>query len=72
MSVIAERPLTVSWNTGKLIYVMMEVRPAEMARIREKNPDLVGIPTYYSIEEDDVQWWPSCTEGWPVLGYDRP
>jgi hypothetical protein len=48
------------------------VRPAEMARIRENNPDLVGIPTYYSIEDDDVQWWPSCTEGWPVLGYDRP
>jgi len=43
-----------------------------MARIRENNPDLVGIPTYYSIEDDDVQWWPSCTEGWPVLGYDRP
>lgn len=71
MSVIAERPLVVMWSRQGLLYVMMEVTAAEMKRIRSKDPDVEGIPTYYAIEDDDVQWWPSCKEGEPVLGYDR-
>jgi hypothetical protein len=71
MSVILERPLTVMWSVNAMLYVMMEVRPAEMKRIRSSGADIEGIPTYYAIEDDDVQWWPSCREGWPVLGYDR-
>lgn len=71
MSVIAERPLVVMWSKQGLLYVMMEVTAADMKRIRSKEPDIEGIPTYYAIEDDDVQWWPSCKDGEPVLGYDR-
>lgn len=28
-------------------------------------------PTYYAIEDDDVLWWPSRKDGWPVVGYDH-
>ena len=71
MSVIAERPVTGAWSVNGLLYVLMEVRPAEMKRIRDKGPEIEGIPTYYAIEDDDVTWWPSCRDGWPVVGYDR-
>lgn len=71
MSVIAERPLTVMWRAKGLLFVMMEVTPAEMRRIRSKGPDVEGTPTYYAIEDDDVEWWPSSKEGWPVVGYDH-
>ncbi len=70
MNVIVERPLVVAWNMRGNLYMMMEVTAAEMKRIRSKDPDAEGIPTYYAIEDDDVQWWPSCKEGEPVLGYD--
>lgn len=71
-TVIADRPIVVMWSVNAMLYVMMEVRPDEMKRIREKAPDLEGTPTYYTIENDDVTWWPSCRDGWPVVGYDRP
>ncbi len=71
MSVITEHPLVVVWSVNGLFYSMMEVMPAEMKRIREKGPDIEGIPQYYCIEDDDVTWWPYCKEGWPSLGYDR-
>ena len=71
MSVIAERPLVVMWSMRGLLYAMMEVTAADMKRIHDKGPDVEGIPTYYAIEDDDVQWWPSCKEDEPVLGYDR-
>jgi len=71
VSIIVERPLVVMWSLNGIVYVMMEVRPADMKRIRSKGSYVEGIPTYYAIEGDDVQWWPSCKEGWPVLGYDR-
>lgn len=71
MNVISDRPLVLMWSAKGFLFVMMEVTPSEMKRIRDNGADVEGIPTYYAIEDDDVQWWPSCKDGWPVLGYDR-
>ena len=71
MSVIAERPGVVMWSARGLLFVMMEITPMEMKRILEESPDIEGVPMYYSIQDDDVTWWPACREGEPRLGYDR-
>lgn len=74
MSVIPTPPVQVCWRIGHLDYAMMQVRPSELARIKKDYPDIEGIPTYYAIVEDDVDWWPSSEEGEPVvvMGHDLP
>lgn len=69
---IARRPIVVYWRLGGMLYAMMEVRPNEMQRMMKKCPDLLGIPCMYALVGDDVEWFPNCKEGEPVLGFDDP
>lgn len=72
MSTLSSPPLKVTWRIGHVDYPMLHVTPADLARIKKDHPDRVGIPTYYAIIDDNVDWWPSCKEGEPVLGDYRP
>lgn len=67
--VISSPPVRVRWRIDDVDYVMLHV----MARIKKDHPDMRGIPTYYAIIDDDVDWWPSSKEGAPVVDtYDEP
>lgn len=73
MSMITSPPVRVRWRIGDVDYVMLHVTPADLARIKKDHPDMVGIPTYYAIINDDVDWWPLSKEGAPVVDtYDEP
>lgn len=73
MSEISSPPMRVMWRIGNIEYAMLHVTPSDLARIKKDHPDMVGIPTYYAIEGDDVDWWPSSKEGEPVVGlYGEP
>lgn len=62
------RIANVCWRIGGIDYVMMYVQLEEMKRMRDKNQDLLGIPIAYAFDkEGDVQWFPDCLQGEPVI-----
>lgn len=65
--VITNNPHTVWWLLGGIHYTMAHVTPAEFDRIAERNHDLIGVPRYWTIFQDDVEWWPQFGEGEPVV-----
>ena len=72
MSIISSPPLKVCWRIGDVDYAMLHVTAADLARMKKDHPDILGIPTYYAIIDDDVDWWPSSKEGEPVIGCYQP
>lgn len=65
--VITTRPYAVWWLIGEIHYAMMEVTPAEMKAALKKHPDVIGVPHMFAIIDDDVEWWPQCPDGKPVV-----
>lgn len=58
----------VCWQIDNFYYVMMAVRPHELAFMRNMNPDLIGIPSCYTIGDDgEPEWFPNSKTGWPVV-----
>ena len=48
-------------------YQLMEVRPQEFDRITGGIADIIGVPKIYTLRDGDVEWWPQCKEGEPVV-----
>jgi hypothetical protein len=67
--VSSHRPvINVYWRIGEMHYPMMHVLPAQIKRIRKKSPDLMSIPTMFALTDDgDIEWFPDCMEGEPVV-----
>jgi hypothetical protein len=64
---ITNKPYAVWWLVGGVHHAMKELKPAEFDRIAERNHDLLGVPRYWTIFQDDVEWWPQFKEGEPVV-----
>jgi hypothetical protein len=55
------------WRLHNIDYVLMEVRPYELAAARKKLPNHIGIPYMYAMIDGEVEWWPNAMEGWPQV-----
>ncbi len=64
---IVSRIIQVCWHIHGIDYVMMEVQPYEMKAVLKKHSDMLGIPTMYAIIDGEVEWWPQCKNGEPVV-----
>ena len=60
--------MQVCWRIDNIDYVLMRVRPDELRTARKNIPNMVTRPCMYAmLENGDVEWWPDCMEGWPVI-----
>lgn len=58
--------MIVCWKINDLLYSLMQVRPSEIAQLLKKNPDFIGIPSFWAVMEDgDFAWWPNSFIGEP-------
>lgn len=54
----------VCWRLNGFDYVMVRVRPYELAALKKRYPDWFGIPTQWAVtDEGEVEWWPQSKEG---------
>ena len=63
--------MRVHWKIGANEYPMMRVRPHEIELVRKSHSRQEGIPHVYALLSDgDVDWWPDCSKGMPIVYLD--
>lgn len=58
--------MEVCWRINNIDYVLMRVRPVELRAAQKYTT--YGVPHMYAfLENGDVDWFPYCIEGWPIV-----
>lgn len=59
---------------GSVDYVLNQVRPSQMAKMKAKTPGLVGIPVYFSLRphQTEPEVWPNPKPGTEIIVKDDP
>lgn len=66
--------MRVFWKIGDMYTEMMQVHPVEIGKARKRLPNMTGVPHVYALigygENREVEWWPDCLMGEPVVRLD--